>query len=581
MERHMTRWTGYSVFWIVCVAALVLAGLWLVLLPSRMASSLAATLEARASLGMAMAGPATLDFDEGVKIHLRGLRLANARSPGALKIELADVYLPISTRDIISGPHIPARARIDGAAIQLDLAAPLNLAPAPGKSNLQESGSEAEPGFRIDFQNSDLNLMDSRSGFRIAIADADGIMESNSARPFLLHMSGLLNGIYTTLHIEADSAARILDGGSPADIVLSSDNGELRFSGRMGWNSETILALDGRLSAASRRADSLLAWLNLPSTLAPASPIELEGSFSAVGTKASLPEYSLQTSWAKGSGKLSLAATPAGFALDGSLTAEKFTIAEPDFGTVEDGWSTASFRWLPLPGIEGNFQIDAKSFVLRSWALPDARLLFSFGADGAELAVGANQEKVTFSASASRGSPPAFAFKAKFDDAPARELLVSLAGHPWLGGQADLSLDATAAGDNAASLVSTLTGSFSVAFADGTVTGYSLKDLLSDSGKGWRAARADATTGVEVSAGGKIADGIVALGTTRITASDLDVEASGEIDLLRQALDLEIDAARSKGLPKNMTISGSWHAPEFGVVTARKEQSQVPAPSQN
>ena len=125
-------------------------------------------------------------------------------------------------------------------------------------------------------------------------------MESSSARPFLLHMSGLLNGIYTTLHIEADSAARILDGGSPADIVLSSDSGELRFSGRMGWNSASILALDGRLSAASRRTDSLLAWLNLPSALAPASPIELEGSFSSVGTKASLPEYSLQTNWASG-----------------------------------------------------------------------------------------------------------------------------------------------------------------------------------------------------------------------------------------------------------------------------------------
>jgi hypothetical protein len=581
MERHMTRWTRYSAFWIVCVVALVLAGLWLVLLPSRMASSLAAALEARVGLGMAMAGPATLDFDEGVKIHLRGMRLANARSPSALEIELADVYLPISTRDVISGPHIPARARIDGAAIQLDLGAPLNLAPSPGKSNLQETADEAETGFRIDFQNSDLNLMDSRSGFRIAIADADGIMESNSLRPFLLHMSGLLNGVYTTLHIEADSAARMFDGGSPADIVLSSDNGELRFSGRMGWNSAAVLALDGRLSAASRRADSLLAWLNLPSALAPASPIELEGSFSAVGAKASLPEYSLQTNWANGNGKLSLAATPAGFALDGSLTAEKIMVAEPDFGTAEDGWSTAPYRWLPMPGIEGNFQINAKSLVLRGWALPDARLLFSFDDKGAALAMGANQEKITFSATASRASPPACTFKAKFDDAPAREFLVSLAGHPWLAGRIDLSLDATAACDNAASLVSTLTGSYTVAFADGTITGYSLKDLLSDSGKGWRAARADATTGVAVSTGGMITDGIVALGTARITASDLDVEASGEIDLLRQALDLVIDASRSKDLPKNLTVSGPWQAPEFGVVTARKEQSQVPTPSQN
>ena len=103
----MTRWTRYSAFWIVCVAALVLAGVWLVLLPSRHGFFTRSHTGSSVGLGMAMAGPATLDFDDGVKIHLRGMRLANARSPGALKIELADVYLPISTRDILSGPIVP------------------------------------------------------------------------------------------------------------------------------------------------------------------------------------------------------------------------------------------------------------------------------------------------------------------------------------------------------------------------------------------------------------------------------------------------------------------------------------------
>ena len=78
-----------------------------------------------------------------------------------------------------------------------------------------------------------------------------------------------------------------------------------------------------------------------------------------------------------------------------------------------------------------------------------------------------------------------------------------------------------------------------------------------------------------------MADGIITLGATRISASDLDVDAGGEIDLLRQVLDLRIDASRNKDLPKNLTISGSWHAPEFGVTTARKEQGQEPVPSPN
>ena len=577
----MTRWTRHSVFWGLCGVLLVLAGAWLVLLPSRLASSIAATLESSTGLGMAIAGSATLAFNDGPKVRFTRLRLADAKAPGSLKVELAEVTLPLSPSDMLGPPKIPHSARIDGAAFDLDLGVPLNLTPSPGKSSLQESGGEEMARYKFNFSNSAFNLRDSKSGFALAFADADGVMESSATRPFLLHMSGLLNGIYTTLHIEADSAARILEGGSPADIVLSSDSGELRFSGRLGWNAASILALDGRLSAASRRTDSLLAWLGLPSALAPASAIELEGSFSSAGAQALLPEYSLQTNWASGKGKLSLAARPGGFAVDGALSAEKITLAQPGSSTAEDGWSSASFRWLPLAGVEGNFQVNAKSLVLRGWTLPDARLLFSFGKEGAELAVGANQDKISFSGSVSRAYPPAFTFKAKLADAPAREVLSSLAGYPWLDGKIELDLDATAAGANTAALVSTLAGKLSFALTGGTVTGYSLKDLLSDSGKGWRAARADATTGVEVSTSCEMADGIITLGATRIGASDLDVDAGGEIDLLRQALDLRIDASRSKDLPKNMTISGSWHAPEFGVTTARKEQGQEPVPSQN
>ncbi len=577
----MTRWTRHSAIWGLCGVALVLAGLWLVLLPSRLASSLASTLETSTGLGMAVAGSASLALDDGLKIRFTNLRLADAKASGGLKVELREVLVPLSPNDILGGPKIPRSARIDGAAIDLDLGAPLNLSPAPGKTSLPETAEEDQSRYRINFSNSTFNLRDSKSGFALALADANGVMESSAARPFLLHTSGFLNGVYTTLHVEADSAARIFEGGSPADIVLSSDSGELRFSGRMGWNAASLLALDGRLSAASRRTDSLLAWLGLPSALAPASAIELESSFSAVGARASLPEYSLQTNWASGNGKLSLAARPGGFAVDGALTAEKITLAEPGSSTAEDGWSTAPFPWLPLPGAEGNFQVSAKSLVLRGWTLPDARLLLSFDAKGADLAIGASQDKITFSASASRGYPPAFTFKAKLADAPAREVLSSLAGYPWLDGRIALDLDATAAGANTAALISTFTGKLSFALAGGTVTGYSLKDLLSDSGKGWRAARADATTGVQISTSCEIADGIIALSMARITASDLDVEAGGEIDLLRQALDLAIDANRSKDLPKNLIISGSWHAPEFGVATARKEQGQEPMPSQN
>ena len=264
-----------------------------------------------------------------------------------------------------------------------------------------------------------------------------------------------------------------------------------------------------------------------------------------------------------------------------SLTAEKIVLAQPGSSTAEDGWSSSSFRWLPFAGAEGNFQVNAKSLVLRGWTLPDARLLFSFGAAGAELAVGANQDKISFSASASREYPPAFTFKAKLAEAPAREVLSSLAGYPWLDGKIALDLDATATGANTAALVSTLAGKLSFALTDGTVTGYSLKDLFERFRQGLAGGPRrchDRSEFLHELRNGRWNYHPRGNPDRRI---DLDVDAGGEIDLLRQVLDLKIDASRSKDLPKNLTISGSWHAPEFGVATARKEQGQEPMPSQN
>ena len=114
----MTRWTRHSVFWGLCGVLLVLAGAWLVLLPSRLASSIAATLESSTGLGMAITGSATLAFDDdGPKVRFTKLRLADAKAPGSLKVELAEVLLPLSSSDMLGPPKIPRSARINGCLL--------------------------------------------------------------------------------------------------------------------------------------------------------------------------------------------------------------------------------------------------------------------------------------------------------------------------------------------------------------------------------------------------------------------------------------------------------------------------------
>jgi AsmA-like C-terminal region len=325
-----------------------------------------------------------------------------------------------------------------------------------------------------------------------------------------------------------------------------------------------------------------MAWLGLPSALAPATAFELEGAFSSAKAAARLSAFTLTHDATTATGQLSLARQQNGLALDGAIQTNELRL--PAFwrksGARQD-WSSAGLSWLPLPEIKGHLEVNATTLALQKWRLSEARALLEFEGQTARVTATANDGAVELSLSAKGAAAPEFGFKMKLDDVSAAEALPSLADYSWLQGVMDLEIDASAKGGNIASLVSTLTGHTSMDLRKGRLSGYSLKDLLADAGKGWRSAPGDATNGLTVAVSGNIAEGIVTLQPTRLKADDLDLGVSGEIDLLRQAVDLRLEANGASDLTAKPGVSGSWYDPDFGAATAQSQEPPVPAPSAN
>ena len=66
----------------------------------------------------------------------------------------------------------------------------------------------------------------------------------------------------------------------------------------------------------------------------------------------------------------------------------------------------------------------------------------------------------------------------------------------------------------------------------------------------------------------KVEDGIANLGKSELTAPGIKLNAVGEFDVLRQALNLDVDAVlnRGDGKPAKIRVDGSWAKPNFALV---------------
>jgi AsmA protein len=132
------------------------------------------------------------------------------------------------------------------------------------------------------------------------------------------------------------------------------------------------------------------------------------------------------------------------------------------------------------------------------------------------------------------------------------------------------SISLTSEGLSQAELAGRLSGSASFAVAGAQWGLPSLEDMLKRAGEGilsdWHPSDSEAARFDQMSATFTIADGIAKTSDLRIAAGGLTVAGAGEIDALRQAVDLKADTSRPDGkpaFPVSLILQGSWLAPRL------------------
>ena len=119
--------------------------------------------------------------------------------------------------------------------------------------------------------------------------------------------------------------------------------------------------------------------------------------------------------------------------------------------------------------------------------------------------------------------------------------------------------------------MSTLAGSFSIEVSDGEITGINIVDMVSTVSRalsdGWGHGPENLTSFDRAQATFQISDGIAKTTDVKVSGPAFEVTGSGEIDMLRRALDFKFDPKlvtggnETTGLPVPVAVKGPWQAP--------------------
>jgi AsmA protein len=129
----------------------------------------------------------------------------------------------------------------------------------------------------------------------------------------------------------------------------------------------------------------------------------------------------------------------------------------------------------------------------------------------------------------------------------------------------------TASGKSAEELTGTLKGAAAFTMGAGRIEGFDVASLLARLGNeivpGWPGS--GSTPFNALAADFEIEDGIAAMRSFALSGNDFTVTGSGDIDLLRRALDLKFEPKLGTGeaaapvFPVKLIVEGPWAAPRF------------------
>lgn len=418
-------------------------------------------------------------------------------------------------------------------------------------------------------------LFDQRSQQSFQVEQTNASLEIDRAGRLDLAGTVSLAQQFTQVEAHIASLARLADDGTPFDLMLKASPLQVNFSGRLSLQG--ALSMAGTFTAASDNFANVLQWAGrqkVPEGLA--LPINLAGPVDLTGKIVKSPDLTLTAGSTTLKGKLAIDLSGAVPRVSGQLSTDALRLALPAARTQAANESTPEpvltetrFDLSSLSSLNADLGISAFTAALGPVALGATTLSikgengsYTFGLDETGMLGGTGGGSLHLDGAS---AVPQAALRFTGHGIDATQLLSLFGGKGWLQGTGDVSLDVSGAGITGEEMISTLKGKAELSMPKGQIAGVdiagSIQQAASNLVEGWLN-RTDAATAVtNATAQFTVQDGIAAIDQGSATVAGVDLKASGDVDLLRRAIDLRLVPAESGGLA--VRAVGPWQKPRL------------------
>ena len=536
-------------------------------------------------------GDARLEFFPHLGVRLDNVFLSNPQGMDGNFAHAANARLPLQLADLF-------RRKLKVREITLIHPIFNILIDREGRSNWVDDGKGAQGGtgksdtngatkepLTLRVENASANFLDERNGQAFSLEEATARVTIGDEAELDVTGTAKLNGQVAYIDAQLKSMRRVGGDGSPLDLTVTAPAMTVNFTGRLATAGKLNLA--GAVDATSPDLRLLAKWLGTEiKGNAGLKNFSLAGALDSKGVVFTLAKANIALDGMVANGDVALDLTNRKPGVSATLSTDLLTLdpylKAQKTGTASQGssnadWSTTGLSFSGLNGIDGDLSLSAYRVKWIDAEFGPAEMSSTLKGGRLETAIrdaslygGKASAKITLD-----GAQDAPILQLALDarDIRGEKFFEEFAGVDWLAGNTGLKASLSATGHNQQEMLSTLKGNFDIAVSDGEITGLNIVDMISKVrsavSNGWGEGPENLSSFDAATASFAIEDGVARAEDVNVESSAFHVSGSGEIDLLRRALDFKFDPALVTGsgqttrLPVQVVVKGSWHAPKI------------------
>ena len=571
----------------VILAGSTLSAVYLLVSANSLAMQIAHGIERSTGRSVTIGSAARLRLWPEFGISFNGVKLAN---PGAGN---SSAFAEVETMRVNISPGALVRRRAEIDEIKLINLVVNLVVDAQGRGNwetgktnptAQDASSPAVPPVYVE--GGTVNFLDERSGESHEFKRLDLALTLPSLEDAIdIKGSGDWRQDRVSFSLFLKSPQLFTGEGTPIDLNVSGSWLNFAFSGQASASKDFQLA--GTVEGGTRSLRGLIRWAGLKIGDGKGlGGLQAKGALSLKGQVLSLSKAQFLLDGMRAQGDVAVKFTEdkpkltARLGLD-ALDLNQYVPVPHRSGNEGEGleaWSSESIDFSALNAMDASANLRAARLIYGRALMSDA-VIDATIADGilnAKLGKAALYGGTAGGQVVLNGKQKVPTLQASFhgDGLDGYRLLRNIGSFTWLDGRCNLALAFAATGRNQREMIASLRGTAGFAFGEGGVKDVDIAQIIEAVSKdihaGWIMGAPAETKFRQLRAEFIITDGIADSKELRVEGPDVKLSGKGVVDLLKQELDLKVDAViiaakdvNSANLAVPVVIKGPWGKPKF------------------